>query len=529
MPAVTTLSIEDRMDLFSSFQRFGGEYGYVSELAREWDVSRTFVYDLARRVRASIAPERAGRRARDRRQETIEALELRVGHLEADCETLRGELALEQMDRRDRRFRLIMELALAPVSVEKISRCLEAATGERVSGSRIADVIEQAGEAALRLMQREEVRGALRDVALDEIFTAKKPVLTLVEPNALMAVVPERTPDRTGETWRGVLDQYPNLEFAVSDQGSGLLKGIELRGRHIARQADLFHVKRALGREARRLEAGCYRAIERVDEARSLIDEPGRTWTARLVAVDEYRRAAAELDRRLLAFDWYEVVLKYLDEQLEVWDAREDRVRTAESARCGIEEVLGLLAEIDAIETGPTRAILEGVKYELVTFLRVLAERLRRVRIDWAVVPGSRETVLRAMARAWYWRRRARHHEEDRRRYLLALAALEHARRRIVNYREVIKAVFAALDGVVRASSAVECLNSIVRPYAAIKKRLTPRFLALIALYWDMKPLPKRGGRTPFEIMGVNLGTKDWVEALELEIARMRSERPRPA
>ena len=128
-------------------------------------------------------------------------------------------------------------------------------------------------------------------------------------------------------------------------------------------------------------------------------------------------------------------------------------------------------------------------------------------------------------AEAFRYQPRERHQQ----RYLTALTGLEYWRRRIENFAETVKAVFEALDAVVRASSAVECLNSILRPYVSVKKRMSQRFLALIALYWDMHPLPNRNGRTPFEEKGVSLGTDDWVEALELEMARMRLAKSHPA
>ena len=308
-----------------------------------------------------------------------------------------------------------------------------------------------------------------------------------------------------------------------------MLKGLELRGREISRQADLFHFKRSLRREARRLEEKCYRAIERVDEARAVTQEPRLTWTPRLCAVEEYRRQAAECDRMLEAFDWYEVILDYLDEQVSVYDWRADRVRTVEAARRGIEEVLTLLGEIKAIETRPTRALIEGVKYELVTFLSVLEMRLRKIEIRWAVVTGSREAACAAISRVWYLRSRTGVSERNQQRYLTALTGLEYWRRRIENFAETVGAVFEAIDSVVRASSAVECLNSIIRPYAAVKKQLSQKFLALIALYWDMHPLENRRGRTPFQEKGVSLGTDDWVEALELEMSRMRLAKCHPA
>lgn len=223
---------------------------------------------------------------------------------EGECSALEGQLEIERRDRRERRFRLLMELALAPVSAEKSSRCLRAAFGEALSPSRVAALVDRAGRAALSLMGRKEVREALDEAAIDEIFSGRRPILTLIEPRSLMAVVPECADDRRGETWHDVLARYPRLRLAVSDQGSGLLKGVRLRGSALVRQADLFHVKRALHRLRRRHEAWCYESMRQVEALRSLTVEPRLSWTARVRARVELRRKEAELDERLLAF-WH--------------------------------------------------------------------------------------------------------------------------------------------------------------------------------------------------------------------------------
>jgi hypothetical protein len=75
-----------------------------------------------------------------------------------------------------------------------------------------------------------------------------------------------------------------------------------------------------------------------------------------------------------------------------------------------------------------------------------------------------------------------------------------------------------ALDQVVRASSAVECFNSSLRPYVSVKKHLSQGFLALIALYHNTRPLPKRGNKTPLQLAGVDLGDDDWVRLIEHEM-----------
>jgi hypothetical protein len=81
---------------------------------------------------------------------------------------------------------------------------------------------------------------------------------------------------------------------------------------------------------------------------------------------------------------------------------------------------------------------------------------------------------------------------------------LGHWSRRIENFSAVERQVGEALDQVVRASSAVECFNSSLRPYVSVKKHLSQGFLALIALYHNTRPLPQRGNKTPLQLAGVD-------------------------
>jgi hypothetical protein len=68
-----------------------------------------------------------------------------------------------------------------------------------------------------------------------------------------------------------------------------------------------------------------------------------------------------------------------------------------------------------------------------------------------------------------------------------------------------------------RASSLVECFNSILRPIQQVKKRVTQEFLWLKALHHNTKTFKqgKRKGKSPFQLLGIDFGTQDWIELLE--------------
>lgn len=511
------LRLEDRLELFSRYWREGADHGAVSRLAGEWRVSRKFIYRLAQRVREAVDWQRPGRKAVDRSREEAERLLGRVAHLEADVETLRGELEIERRDRADRRFRLLLEIALSPVSEDKVARCLGAAYGREPSSGWVHAQIERAGEAALRLMRRREVREALVVAALDELFSGRAPILMVVDPTSMLALVPESVGNRQGETWGKVLAQYPNLRLAISDLGSGLLKGVELRG-GIDHQADLFHFKRAVRREVRRIEGRCYEAIASVDAARKQIGRPRLLSSARVQAEVEWREKQGALDRQLLAFDWAEVIVGYVDELTEPFDRLALRLRRYEDAQRALDDALELLAGIEEVDVDGMRTTIDGARDSLFTFLRVLEVRLTGIDVRWQGVEGSREALFSAVAWVWHQRQRASTSKREWWRYVRALTGLAFWDRRTENLAEVVGEVFAALEAVVRASSAVECLNSVVRPYTSVKKRLNQRYLALVAFYWNCHPIPGRGKRTPFQESGVDLGSDDWVELLEREI-----------
>src|SRR5215831_8918050 len=514
------ITLDDRMEIVSRFWRFGTEHGVVAQLAEEFRTSRHFVYDLADRVKDSLDWRPAGRPVEDHTQEELARLRQRIRELEADCEQLSGQLAVERERAREQRFRLLLELGLCPVSEDKIAHCLEAAFGSvgQVSSGWVNGQLKRAGAAALAIMRKAELCDSVKEAAIDELFRHRQPILCVIDPRTLLATVPEAAENRKGETWQTVLKQYPNLEFVVSDQASGLRKGINACGREIAHQYDVFHFKREIGRWLRGQEARCYELMEQVEQARRLIDAPRLLSSARMQARVEYREKAAALDKRLLAFDWVELIVSYLYESLTAYDARRREIRTRAGAEALIDEVVDLLKEVEEINTRPLISMIEGARVGLLTFLTALEEKLQRIEVRWRYVTGCRRAAFNAMARAWHHRAKA--HQSRRRQYsyLAALCDLGHWSRRIENFSEVEREVNEALDQVVRASSAVECFNSSLRPYVSVKKHLSQGFLALIALYYNTRPLPQRGNKTPLQLAGVDLGDDDWVRLIEHEM-----------
>src|SRR5208337_3686247 len=76
------------------------------------------------------------------------------------------------------------------------------------------------------------------------------------------------------------------------------------------------------------------------------------------------------------------------------------------------------------------------------------------------------------------------------------------------NWREWYRHVAAVLRGTVRASSAVECMNSVLRMHQSRHRTMTPGMLDVKRLYWNTRAFRggKRKGKCPYEHLGLKLG-----------------------
>jgi hypothetical protein len=138
--------------------------------------------------------------------------------------------------------------------------------------------------------------------------------------------------------------------------------------------------------------------MAQVEQAERLLTAPRRLESARLLARHEYRQQAAARDERLLAFDWMELIVDYLEEHLTAYDARQHVIRTSARVEAVLDEVLDLLGEIKVISTKPLVSIITGARTGLLTFLAVLEKRLAHIEVKWCPVTGCQRTAFNAIA-----------------------------------------------------------------------------------------------------------------------------------
>lgn len=504
-----------------------GSHGSVTAAAHEAECSRQSVYDHADKVQQAVEEARLPGPSR------AELLQEQQRPLE-DNQLLRQQLAHAErlqrhtvrLDRPAQQHFAAIAHAMGP-SFNQIEELLAllfrhalAATSARgPDRSTIARWVRQAAcraGKALAVLDPLTRRLAVL-LALDEIFFHGRPVLTAVEPHSFALLLCQRGPDRTGATWLAALRPFGALEYAVSDQGSGLQAGLAALRRE--RQAsgqkplvgglDLFHIEQ----EVQKVLSGVWRNVEanwekaeaadrRVIRAR---DQRGPLATARAA----WRQVES-------TFAWHgkwEQAWRQARQAFELFRP-DGRLNDRAWARQQID------AACRAMTAYPWRKVVAMVRDErALSFLDRMHQQLT------AEVPE--EELRAALVELWRYS-----HSGPWTTASVTLAAAQQVicARLDEGWLAKYERVKKVLGGVVRASSAVECVNSVLRMQQARHRNVSQGMLDLKRLYWNTRAFRsgKRRERCPYQLLGATLPTFDFWKLLQYDPEKLAQEVSRP-
>jgi len=340
-----------------------------------------------------------------------------------------------------------------------------------------------------------------------------------IEPASLTAVFCHNAADRTAASWHEQLAPFTALEFAISDAAKGIASGLDrvAQQRRTAGDAtpltqglDLFHTAReahgVLTRAWQRAETAWVKA-EAADARTAASKRQGRD------ARGASKAAAASWRRAVGAFqgvETQEAAWRRARTALDLFDG-EGRLNDRTRATTEIAEAL---KSLDGSEWKAVRNFLSDARST--AFLGRMHERLGQAepRPEW------RE----AMAWRWWGRHRRPAGPADPR--LGLVRAVAWGRPMDEAESGSYARVSAVLGSTVRASSAVECMNSVLRRQQATHKRMTQAMLDLKRLYWNSHRLKsgKRKDGCPYEHLGLTLKNFDFWGLLQADPGRLTQE-----
>jgi hypothetical protein len=348
-----------------------------------------------------------------------------------------------------------------------------------------------------------------------------------VEPSSLTLLACTKTGDRSGAAWQAVLAPLTNLEAVMSDAAKGIAAGVQAVAsarsesgskRPLEHGLDVFHTNQ----EARRVLAGPWRRAEAAwDEAEAAdagVTQAKRTGVDARLAAQRAWRAWQRAERLLAAVDRQESAWQQARAALAVF--RPDG--TLNERAWAQAEIDAALAELRGPEWKKARSFLTDRR--ALMFVDRMHRRLAEAEPD----PALRE----ACVRRWWLRQKQPRSIQPPQTAPDQVQALVDATIRDGELTAVEQAAYnrvaQVLRTTVRASSAVEGINSVLRMQQGRHRKMTQGLLDLKRLYWNCRRLQtgKRRGRCPYELLGVTLPSLDFWTLLKS--AQISTDPPPP-
>lgn len=505
-----------------------GRRGDVSRQAHQAGCSRQSAYRQAQCVHAAVADAHDGGPSRAALLQQLQQLQEENRQLwQALEQTIDFPKAKQQ--------RFVVTAAALGLSNRQSAVLLALLLGARApSRATIGRWVRAAAQQAGRLLQTLDglCRRLVGTLCLDEIFCRRRPVLVGVEPHSLACVLARRARDRSGATWAGALQPWSQLRQVVADAGSGLRKGLSLYQQQraqagppppLAECLDLFHTCQEAQRVLRHLWQAAEGIWQQWDAKQRVLDRLNRRGVPRKSPA--YLRAARRAEK---AQSKAKRILAQVEGQEQAWQrarAALELVRpdgTLNDPAAAATELAGALAGLLGSRWAKVRGFLQDRRS--LTFLEGLPQAV--------AAAEPRAAVRSALVRLWQVRQRRRPAAPGA---AAARAAAVQGQQRVcqqlaMDWSAGYERVAAVLRRRVRASSVVECMNSVWRMHQSRHRGLSQGLLDLKRLWWNSRAFAegKRKGQCPYRLLGLQLPTYDPWELLHLDPEKLAQQLSTP-
>jgi hypothetical protein len=484
----------------SAYAVFHGRYGDVSRYAQQRGVCRQWVYCEAAWVQDVLTHQ----------QGELQCLRARVRQLEQRQAELEQQLTRAVVIDQDKQAELATVGQARGVTLRACRELLEILIpGQALSVATLGRRTHAAGTRAGQLLAvlDEVARQGVCEVAADEIYV-KDPVLMMVEPESLCWLSGRLSAAVSGAAWEREFAALPKLEQLTRDGGTALEKGVALlnaqrqaQGQElVVDQGDHFHALQggSLGlRKAQMQASKTLTAAAVAEKELAECDRQGHKRTGPAVRASfAWKKAEKAMD------DW--------QTQEQAWHKTKQALRlftpTGElNTRARAEAVLAeTLPQLpDSAFTKTKRQLRQP---EMLNYLDRVQQKLAALPLPPAVKEAAvRQEGLRCRPEAL----QGESQQAAALRGLLLVCAVllskaDEGAQAVTAIRDICRRAY-------RASSLVECINSVLRMQQAGHRQMTQGLLDLKRLYWNCHTFSsgRRRKTTPYQRLGV-----PWPEGL---------------
>jgi len=428
--------------------------GVVTQLSRKYKVSRTFIYQL--RDIFSIAIENDSLFSQD----------------------------IDKQDEKRSSLNIILSLKFeGKCGINGISSIMQRLGFPFHSVGFISQFLSEIGGKLTGTLSVENSNPIKVVFCSDEIFAAQTAILITVEPTSLAILSIELAPNRKGDTWQkhweNIISQGYTPLYFVKDQGNGMESAQKSEAfKNIGVQTDTFHaVALCLGLWLIRLEKAAYRAIEHEYECFRLWDN-AVSMQVFVKRGENYEKAVAETFRTIELYEWFKPAYHCLLECFNNFD-KTGKLKDVEQTVKQFNEALELIKLLEHKEINENLKSIENCKDDLFYFAKIAKEVVQELSLT------IDNQILMQLCLAWQVLKTTRKLKgQSQKKNALKRKEqyiLESVKEQTGDQYENIKnQVYGKLDQIVQSSAAIECINSILRPYLnTIKNQPTQEFLNL--------------------------------------------------
>ena len=469
-------------------------WGLISQLAKKYAISRTFVYMLQGELQTAVQdifqvrgqPGKQFAIERERVQSVVCALSLRM---EGKCSIPSMSWIMERWGMRNS-------------SVGWISQTLG-----RI-GTNLSNTIDIGDGNVLYVY-----------LAADEVFSYSRPILISVDPISTTILMIELAESRKTDDWIAHFNKLKKngieVILVVSDEGTGLCSAIGQAFQGTNRQPDTFHaISHRLGKWVDILEKSAYAAIAHEYHCEKVFWS-AKTETVMQKRLDAYIGAQTKTGQAIMLYEHFKFLYHCIINELQVFD-KSGNPRKREDAEENIRVALDFMIGLP----------IDKIKKEIRTIYNLLGDLLGYLDIAGQITKGltfkvASQHIVQSFSLAWQYQKNAiKAKKNDRKKYFERKQKEQLAKLTTMlggKFETVKESIYAELDKIIQSSAIVENINSIVRMFLnTSRNNINQEMLNLIMFYHNHRRYKdgKRKGKTPMELLTGKKQNKDWLEIL---------------
>lgn len=474
------------------FAMMSDRWGLITQLAKRYAISRTFVYMLQAELGNAVHDQFHVR------------------------EQLAKDIVLDKMQSMSNALLLRLDGGCSIPSISEIMKKQKFCNSSVGSISKNINLIGRCLQNTLKIDN-----GAILYVSLaaDEMFSHSRPLLISVDPISTVILRIELAESRKTEDWINHFNELKKQGIVVvmitSDEGQGICSAIDAVLPEIKRQPDTFHaVSHRLGKWVNSIENSAYAAIAEEYHCFEVFNS-AKTEQVIQKRMEAYFEAKAKADHAIMLYEDFKFLYHCMINHLQVFDKDGNpcnRKNAEENIRIALDYMIGMPINKIKKEINTIYNLLD----ELLNYLDIAEQVVKHLEIN-----NIPKHIIQAFSLVWqYQKNEIKAKNPKRRKYYQnkKQVQLELLEMILGNEFETVRnRVFFELDKIIQSSAIIENINSIVRTFLnTSRNRINQNMLNLIMFYHNHRRYKagKRKGKTPMELLTGKTQDKDWLVIL---------------